>query len=77
MPTLGRTQVRDRKTGRIRRKDMEKSLEVKRALRGKVRKVKAATRLKIKRAINRVLNTGRTKFGRRSLLKAGNNKSKK
>ena len=62
--------IRDRKTGRMRVKDRERSRSAKAAARRNAASRKAAanrgsTKLAIKRGVTRALRTGRTASGRR------------
>jgi hypothetical protein len=66
------TMVRDKKTGRKRRKDVTRSRAAKKGARKrKGRHLKATTKLKMKRSAAITRRTGRTKAGRRSLIKRG------
>lgn len=62
------TMTHDKKTGRLRRKNVTRSRIAKKASRKRVgKKLKAATKLKISRAVKKTSRTHRTKFGRRAL----------
>lgn len=62
---------RDKKTGRIVRSKRLSSAGQRAARRRKGRHLSAATKRKMKMGLMRTRRTGRTKFGRRSLLKRG------
>jgi len=58
--------VYNRKTGKFRRKNLKKSRIMKRVgLKRRNKRMKAATKMKIKRAVMKTARTGRTKFGRK------------
>lgn len=62
--------IRDKKTGRKRKVDPTKSKIAKRAaMKRKGKPLKAATRLKIRKALKKVAKTGRTSSGRRAIKK--------
>ena len=67
---MNKFMVRDRHTGRIRRKNRVASLRMKRVSRPRLhRKLRPATRIKIHRSLIKARRTHRTKFGRRTYFR--------
>lgn len=66
---LPTNKVRDRKTGKVRAVDLEKSRSARKAaVKRKGKPLPAAQKAKIGKAVTKVIRSGRTSTGRKSLL---------